>query len=130
MFNLSAPTQNLRNKKQWESQKWLLFRLSASPLCWQLFSLAGVPIMFAAETQPIRSVALGGIYHLDNSVGDEWAPTWADDGNLYSANDDGHGLSKTAPTRCIAFSKLAGNNPYNLRGAREFDDRRRYELRR
>jgi hypothetical protein len=86
------------------------------PILLVVVDASGVSIAFSAETMPIRSVALGGVYGFGDSTGDEWSPTWADDGMLYSANNDGHGFSATSPNRCIAFSKLAGKNPYHLTG--------------
>jgi hypothetical protein len=53
---------------------------------------------------------------ISNSQGDEWAPTWADDGNLYSGNDDGTSFGGI-PGRSVAFGKLAGDDPYALVGS-------------
>src|SRR5207237_2174197 len=49
------------------------------------------------------------------SVGDEWAPTWADDGDLYTGNDDGSSFGGIQG-RSVAFGKLSGDDPFHLTG--------------
>ncbi|MEO5603309.1 MAG: hypothetical protein ABIR06_20480 [Cyclobacteriaceae bacterium] len=48
---------------------------------------------FAQTTKPIVDLRFEAEYlQIGNSVGDEWAPTWAADGELYTVNDDGQKL--------------------------------------
>jgi len=49
------------------------------------------------------------------SHGDEWAPTWADDGDLYTGNDDGSSFGGIGD-RSVAFGRLAGDDPQTLKG--------------
>jgi hypothetical protein len=81
-----------------------------------LFVLAAQTIAFAQGTKPIVDIRFDSHYlQISNSHGDEWAPTWADDGNLYSGNDDGTSFGGIAE-RSMAFGKLTGDDPYNLAG--------------
>ncbi len=71
---------------------------------------------FAQTTRPIVDLRFEAEYlQIGNSVGDEWAPTWAADGELYTANDDGKSFGGIG-NQNIAFGKLVGNNPYHLKG--------------
>jgi hypothetical protein len=76
-----------------------------------------VPARILAQgAKPIVDIRFDSNYlQIANSVGDEWAPTWADDGNLYSGNDDGSSFGGIAG-RSVAFGKLAGDDPYHLAG--------------
>src|ERR1035437_9283301 len=79
-----------------------------------LFGLA--PWSLAAGNKPIVDIRLNADYsQIASSVGDEWAPTWADDGNLYTGNDDGSSFGDIG-SRSMAFGKLAGDDPNNLKG--------------
>lgn len=49
------------------------------------------------------------------SRGDEWAPTWGRDDVLYTGNNDGSNFGGV-PSNTIAFGKLIGDDPYNLKG--------------
>jgi len=70
----------------------------------------------AGESQPIADIRFTADYsQIANSSGDEWAPTWADDDNLYTGNDDGSSFGGIAG-RSIAFGKLMGNDPFHLVG--------------
>ena len=72
---------------------------------------------FAAGNKPIVDISFNNDYlQIAGSHGDEWAPTWADDGNLYTGNDDGTSFGGIAE-RCIAFGKLTGDDPHALTGA-------------
>lgn len=66
--------------------------------------------------KPIVDIRFDGHYQqIAGSVGDEWAPTWGGDDVLYTGNDDGSsfgGISDNA----IAFGKLEGNSPDELKG--------------
>jgi len=67
--------------------------------------------------KPIVDIRFNAPYaQIANSVGDEWAPTWADDGNLYTGNDDGSSFGGIG-VRSVAFGKLVGDDPNNLNGA-------------
>ncbi len=66
--------------------------------------------------KPIVDIRFNAAYsQIGDSVGDEWAPTWADDGNLYTGNDDGSSFGGIQP-RSVAFGKLIGEDPKNLKG--------------
>ena len=70
----------------------------------------------AAGDKPIVEVRFRDSFHqITNSVGDEWAPTWADDGNLYTGNDDGSSFGGISG-RSIAFGKIVGDDPFTLEG--------------
>jgi Domain of unknown function (DUF4185) len=72
---------------------------------------------FAAGNHPIVDVTFNSDYQqIAGSHGDEWAPTWADDGNLYTGNDDGTSFGGM-PERCVAFGKITGDDPRSLSGA-------------
>lgn len=67
----------------------------------------------AASSVPIVDVEMGvPIYY--KGQGDTWDPTWADDDNLYCANNDGHGYG--SKDQNVVFNKISGNDPYNLSG--------------
>src|SRR5205085_10670327 len=73
-------------------------------------------IAFAAADKPIVDIRFNADFsQITNSVGDEWAPTWADDGNLYTGNDDGSSFGGIEG-RSIAFGKLVGDDPLQLQG--------------
>jgi hypothetical protein len=82
-----------------------------------LLLATSVPLTFAAESKPIRSVTIGNGYIDSSSTGDEWSPTWAEDGNLYTNNDDGSNFGGLAGHRNMAFGKITGNDPFNSKGA-------------
>jgi hypothetical protein len=69
-----------------------------------------------SKDTPIVDVRFDGPYRrLPNSFGDEWAPTWAADGALYTASDDGHGFGGITG-RPIAFSRIDGEVAEELTG--------------
>jgi uncharacterized protein DUF4185 len=79
-----------------------------------VFGLA--PCSLAARNKPIVDIRFNADYsQIASSVGDEWAPTWADDGNLYTGNDDGSSFGGIG-NRCVAFGKLTGDDPFKLDG--------------
>ncbi len=66
--------------------------------------------------RPIVDIRFDAPYRqIPNSSGDEWAPTWADDGCLYTGNDDGASFGGFNE-RSIAFGKLTGDDPFKLTG--------------
>jgi hypothetical protein len=72
--------------------------------------------VFARGKHPIVDIRFNGPYsQIRGSAGDEWAPAWGDDGNLYTGNDDGTSFGGI-PGRSVAFGKLAGDDPFDLRG--------------
>jgi hypothetical protein len=72
--------------------------------------------LLAAGDKPIVSIRFDADFtQITNSVGDEWAPTWADDGNLYTGNDDGSSFGGI-PDRSVAFGKLVGEDAFHLTG--------------
>lgn len=76
--------------------------------------LGFAPCALAAGNKPIVDIRFNADYsQIASAVGDEWAPTWADDGNLYTGNDDGSSFGGIG-NRCVAFGKLAGDDPYKL----------------
>jgi hypothetical protein len=73
--------------------------------------------LFAGGDKPIVGLRFdAGYLQITNSNGDEWAPTWADDGNLYTGNDDGWSFGGIAG-RSVAFGKLTGEDPLTLKGS-------------
>jgi hypothetical protein len=70
----------------------------------------------AADSRPIVDLRFNADYsQIASSQGDEWAPTWADDGNLYTGNDDGSSFGGIKSSS-VAFGKLAGDDPFKLQG--------------
>jgi hypothetical protein len=85
-------------------------------ICAALLLTAVQSIAVAREHKPIVDIRFNAEYsQITNSVGDEWAPTWADDGNLYTGNDDGSSFGGIAG-RSVAFGKLLGDDPFKLHG--------------
>ncbi len=75
------------------------------------FFLSSFVIVEAAGSKPIVDIRFNAPYaQMTNSFGDEWAPTWADDGNLYTGNDDGHSFGGMADG-AIEFGKIVGDAP-------------------
>ena len=73
-----------------------------------------VPGAVAAGSKPIVDIRFNADYsQIASSVGDEWAPTWADDGNLYTGNDDGSSFGGIKSSS-VAFGKLSGDDPFKL----------------
>jgi hypothetical protein len=70
----------------------------------------------AAGSKPIVDVRFNAPYsQITNSSGDEWAPTWADDGALYTGNDDGSSFGGISG-RSVAFGKVLGDDPSQFHG--------------
>jgi hypothetical protein len=70
----------------------------------------------AQASRPIAEIRFDPEYsQIASSHGDEWAPTWADDGNLYSGNDDGNSFGGISD-RSVAFGRIAGDDPFHLVG--------------
>ena len=81
-----------------------------------LLLLLPAPLLFARPNKPIVDIRFDGTFRqITNSVGDEWAPTWAEDGNLYTGNDDGSSFGGI-DGRSIAFGKVIGDDPAGFRG--------------
>ncbi|MEJ0105548.1 MAG: hypothetical protein WDO19_24610 [Bacteroidota bacterium] len=81
-----------------------------------LFILTLTCSLSAQKSKPIVDIRFDSNYlQIANSVGDEWAPAWGKDGNLYSGNDDGSNFGGTKNNN-LAFGKLEGDNPYQLKG--------------
>jgi len=85
--------------------------------------LIGVALVFVAQAgllaagnKPIVDVRFNAPYsQITNSCGDEWAPTWAEDDNLYTGNDDGSSFGGI-PGGPVAFGMLVGDDANHLRG--------------
>ena len=72
--------------------------------------------LFARGSRPIVDIRFNANYsQITNSHGDEWAPTWADDGDLYTGNDDGSSFGGIGD-RNVAFGKVTGDDPGALVG--------------
>ena len=68
------------------------------------------------RSKPISDVRVDAPYgQILPSNGDEWAPTWGRDDALYTGNDDGNSFGGI-PANAVAFGKLEGNDPYQLKG--------------
>jgi hypothetical protein len=86
------------------------------PIATILFVFILQSTMTAQKTNAIADIRFDSNYlQIANSVGDEWAPTWGKDGHLYSGNDDGSNFGGLKNNN-LAFGKLEGNNPYQLKG--------------
>jgi hypothetical protein len=71
---------------------------------------------FGQGDKPILDIRFNAEYsQISSSAGDEWAPTWADDGNLYTGNDDGASFGNIK-SRSVAFGKLVGDDPNHEKG--------------
>jgi hypothetical protein len=69
-----------------------------------------------APSRAIVDIRFNAAYsQIAGSHGDEWAPTWADDGNLYTGNDDGSSFGGIGD-RSVAFGRLTGDDPFKLAG--------------
>ena len=69
-----------------------------------------------AGSKPIVDIRYDSSYQqIENSRGDEWAPTWGKDDVLYTGNDDGSSFGGVRGGN-IAFGKLKGDDPYNMKG--------------
>jgi hypothetical protein len=96
------------------SKKNALARTKVSSVLFLIFLV--YPSLFAQDSKPIVDITFNADYsQIANSAGDEWAPTWADDGNLYTGNDDGSSFGGIG-NRTVAFGRLAGDDPYHLIG--------------
>ncbi|MGO8926846.1 MAG: hypothetical protein ACLQU3_08150 [Limisphaerales bacterium] len=92
------------------------FDKTTRSLCAGALILAVQPSVLAWGAKRITDLRFNADYaQITNSVGDEWAPTWADDGNLYTGNDDGSSFGGIGQ-RTVAFGKLAGDDLSKLRG--------------
>jgi hypothetical protein len=70
---------------------------SAQRLFALLLIMAIQPGASAEGGKPIVDIRFNAPYsQIVSSHGDEWAPTWADDGNLYTRNDDGTSFDETS----------------------------------
>ena len=78
--------------------------------------LSLAPRSLASGKKPIVDIRFNADYsQIASSVGDEWAPTWAGDGNLYTGNDDGESFGGIKG-RTVAFGELTGDDPQKLEG--------------
>jgi hypothetical protein len=82
-----------------------------------ILSLPGFALKaFGQGDKPIVDIRFNAEYsQISTSAGDEWAPTWADDGNLYTGNDDGASFGNIK-SRSVAFGKLVGDDPNREKG--------------
>ena len=88
------------------------WRFAVVPLIIGAFQLRAV----AQGDKPIVDVRFNADYaQIPTSHGDEWAPTWAEDGSLYTGNDDGSSFGGIRP-RSVAFGKLVGDDPKSEKG--------------
>lgn len=63
----------------------------------------------------LRAVGVETPIPVPDSEGDTWAPTWADNGRLYSPSNDTTGFH-SAPKANIAFNRIDGDDPLHLGG--------------
>lgn len=83
---------------------------------WMFACLVSSCSQSSTDSIPIVDIRLDSNYlQIENSRGDEWAPTWGKDDILYTGNDDGSSFGGV-PAGNIAFGKLEGNDPYQLTG--------------
>lgn len=68
------------------------------------------------SSSPITDITFNAPYsQIAKSHGDEWAPTWADDGALYTGNDDGSNFGGIR-AGSMAFGKVIGDDLHSLTG--------------
>ena len=67
------------------------------------------------SSRPLRAVSVKAPISVAGSEGDTWAPTWADNGHLYSPSNDSTGFH-SAPKANIAFNRIDGSDPRHLGG--------------
>jgi hypothetical protein len=67
------------------------------------------------KSQPLRAISVGAPVPVSTSRGDTWAPTWANDGHIYSPSNDTSGFRGAAKAN-IAFNRIDGNDPFHLDG--------------
>src|SRR5689334_6132895 len=92
--------RNFFNASSLRMTKYLIVLLAASS------SIFSVSLTGQSDSHPIVDVRFDGPYlQLENSSGDEWAPTWSADDALYTGNDDG-GSFGGIPENAIAFGKV------------------------
>ncbi len=70
---------------------------------------------FTGKSHPLRAVSVGAPVSVLSSRGDTWAPTWADDGYIYSPSNDTSGFRGAANAN-IAFNRIDGHDPFHLDG--------------
>src|SRR5262245_20165627 len=69
-----------------------------------------------AESKAIVDVRFDAPFRqIESSMGDNWTPTWGRDDVLYTGCDDGSSFGGI-PVSPIAFGKLEGSDPNQLRG--------------
>src|SRR5512146_57317 len=64
-------------------------------------------------SKPITDIRLGRKKLYQNSLGDTWDPTWAEDGSLYYPGNDGSGWDKACSSN-LFFNRSSGEDPFNL----------------
>jgi len=69
-----------------------------------------------AGSRPLRAIEVGKPIPVADNRGDTWVAAWADDDNLYSPSNDTSGFHHAANAN-VAFNRLTGSNPLNLRGS-------------
>ena len=78
-------------------------------------NLGGANPLPDAGELPVISAHLGDPITYEQSFGDIWSTTWADDGNLYSVSDDTRGF-KNACDSNLAIHRITGEIPPDLEG--------------
>ena len=73
------------------------------------------PLFPTAGEFPIISAQLGEPITYEDSVGDDWNSTWADDGDLYTVSNDGYGF-KNACDSHLAIHRITGEMPPEIEG--------------
>jgi len=68
-----------------------------------------------ASAPPLTGVHVGSPVRMAHNGGDTWIAAWAGNDNLYSPSNDTDGFNKTCHSN-IAFNRLEGNDPFQLRG--------------
>ena len=87
-------------------------RILALSLSFAIFQ----PCQARGQSKPIVDIRFDAPFRqVEPSQGDEWAPTWGRDDVLYTGNDDGNSFGGI-PGNAIAFGKLEGSDPNNLKG--------------
>jgi hypothetical protein len=74
-----------------------------------------LPSLAETNSLPIRGISVEAPIPVGDNQGDTWAPTWANDGHIYSPSNDTAGFHSAAKAN-IAFNRIDGEDPLHLGG--------------
>ena len=108
---------------RWAAQHLLftmVFKLWPLAVASQVAAVAKTTVIYPPSTFFSTSlVGYSATLNFDQSDGDLWPTTWADDGNLYGANGDGRGFSSNqADFADTVVNRISGDPDTGLSGVR------------